>query len=323
MSAVFLGGKSLKSYIIKRCIAAIPLLLSISFLCFIFINLIPSDPAEVALRVRQTPIITDEAIEQVRTELGLDDPFFIRYLRWLGKCLKFDLGVSYTNPSRTVIGEISRCLPATIQLALLSLIFVILLSIPIGFFCAVYKNSWFDRIMRSFVFITTAMPSYWIGLLLMWFFSIKLDLLPTSGSGSFKHLLLPAFTVSLTYISTYIRLIRNNILENMKEDYVIYANVRGLKQSTILIQHILKNSLHTCIVAIGMSIPQLISGTIVVENIFAWPGVGKLCIESIFNRDYPIIQAYVLMIGTLFVIFNLIFDIVQFILDPRLRKDVS
>jgi nickel transport system permease protein len=311
----------MKTYIIKRMLSAIPLLLCISFLCFVFINLIPSDPAEVALRVRQTPIITEKAIEEVKEELGLNAPYLIRYLRWLGDCLRLDFGVSYTNPSRTVLGEMSRCLPATVQLAGVSLIFVILLSLPIGFLCAVYKNSWFDKIVRAIVFMTTAMPAYWIGLLLIWLISIQFDLLPTSGSGSVKHIILPAFTVSLTYISTYIRLIRNNMLENMKGDYVFYANVRGLKQGNILIRHILKNSLHTCIVAIGMSIPQLISGTIVVENVFAWPGLGKLCIESIFNRDYPVIQTYVLFIGTLFVVFNLLFDIVSYIADPRLRGD--
>lgn len=311
----------MKSYILKRVLSAVPLLLCISFICFVFINLIPSDPAEVALRVRQTPVITEAAIEEVREELGMNDPYLIRYFRWLGKCLRLDFGVSYTNPSRTVLGEISRCLPATVQLAGASLIFVIVLSLPIGFFCAVYRDSWFDRIMRGTVFMTTAMPAYWIGLLLIWLISIKMNLLPTSGSGSWKHLILPAFTVSLTYISTYIRLIRNNMLENMKEDYVLYANVRGLKQRTILIKHILKNSLHTCIVAIGMSVPQLISGTIVVENVFAWPGLGKLCITSIFNRDYPVIQIYVLMIGTLFVVFNLFFDIIQAVADPRLRRE--
>ena len=130
-----------------------------------------------------------------------------------------------------------------------------------------------------------------------------------------------AFTVSLTYISTYIRLIRNNMLETMKEDFVTYATVRGVKRHIILTKHILKNSLHTCIVAIGMSIPQLIAGTIVVENVFAWPGLGQLCISSIFNRDYPIIQTYVLFIGFLFVVFNLLFDIIQHIVDPRLREE--
>ncbi len=313
----------MKNYIIKRILISIPLLICISFLCFVFINLIPSDPAEVALRVRQTPIITEEAIAQVREELGLNDPFFIRYIKWFFQCLFLDFGISYTNPTRTVLGEIGRCLPATLQLAGMSLIFVIFLSLPIGFLCAVYKNSYFDKIIRGIVFMTTAMPAYWIGLLMIWLVSIKFDLLPTSGAGSFKHLILPSFTVSLTYISTYIRLIRNNMLENMKEDYVLYANVRGLKQKNILRKHILKNSLHSCITAIGMSIPQLIAGTIVVENVFAWPGIGKLCITSIFNRDYPVIQAYVLMVGVLFVVFNLIFDIIQYISDPRLRKGMN
>ncbi len=308
-------------YIVRRTLTAIPLMLMISFVCFVFINLIPSDPAEVALRIRQTPFITPEMIEQVRHELGLDQPYIVRYFQWLVKCLELDFGVSYVNPARTVLGEFERTLPATLQLAGTSLIFVVGLSLPIGFFCAVYKDGWFDRIMRSFVFITTSMPAYWIGLLLIWVVSIKMNLLPTSGSATWKHLILPAFTVSLTYISTYIRLIRNNMLENMKQDYVTYATVRGIPQRKILLKHILKNSLHTCIVAIGMSIPQLIAGTIVVENVFAWPGLGQLCISSIFNRDYPIIQAYVLFVGILFVVFNLLFDIIQHIVDPRLRGE--
>lgn len=313
----------MKEYIIKRILAAIPLLLAISFISFVFINLIPSDPAEVALRVRQVPVITDEAIAEVREELGLDKPYMVRYVNWLMDCLRLDFGISYTNPSRTVLGEITRSLPATLVLSAASLVMVIVISLPVGFLCAVFKDSWFDKITRGIIFMTTAMPAYWIGLLLIWLLSIKMDLLPTSGNGTWKHLILPAFTVSLTYISTYIRLIRNNMLDNMKEDYVIYANARGLSQKSILVKHILKNSLHTCIVAIGMSIPQLISGTIVVENVFAWPGLGKLCITSIFNRDYPVIQTYVLLIGVLFVVFNLFFDILQTVADPRLRGEVS
>ena len=214
----------MKAYIIKRVLVTIPLLFGITLLSFFFINLIPSDPAEVVLRVQQIPIISDEAIEQMREELGLNDPFFVRYFRWILDFLRLDLGVSYTNPSRTVVGEIARSLPATLQLAFLSLIFVIVLSLPIGFFSAVYKDGIFDRVIRFIVFATTAMPAYWVGLLLIWLVSIKLDLLPTSGSGTWSHSILPAITISITYISTYIRLIRNNMLENMKEDYVLYAN---------------------------------------------------------------------------------------------------
>ncbi|MFV0441417.1 MAG: nickel/cobalt ABC transporter permease [Lachnospirales bacterium] len=312
----------MKRYLFWRILSVIPLLLCISFVCFVFINLIPSDPAEVALRVQQIPIITEEAIEEMRIELGLDDPFLVRYARWLGDCFRGDFGISYVNPSRTVLGEMTRCLPATLELATASFILVIVLSIPIGFFCAVYQNSLFDRIMRGFVFVTTAMPAYWVGLLLMWIFAIKLGVVPTSGNTGFKSLILPSITVALTYISTFIRLIRTNMLENMNQDYVLYANARGLSKMVVYVKHILKNSMHTCFVAIGMAIPQLIAGTIVVENVFAWPGLGTLCISSIFNRDYPVIQAYVLFIGVLFVLCNMLFDCLQTVSDPKLRRDV-
>ena len=253
--------------------------------------------------------------------LDVKEAFFVRYFDWVLGCLHGDFGISYVNPKRTVAGELLRCLPATLQLAGTSFVIVAVLSIPIGFLCAVYKDGWFDKIMRGLVFVTTAMPAYWVGLLLMWGIGVKLNWLPTNGNGTWRHLILPSFTVALSYISTYIRLIRNNMLENMKQDYVLYANVRGLPQKSILVKHILKNSMHTCIVAMGMSIPQLISGTIVVENVFSWPGLGTLCISSIFNRDYPVIQTYVLLIGVLFVLFNLLFDILQTVSDPRLRKE--
>ena len=314
-------GASMKRYVIRRLLMAIPLLLAISFVCFVFINLIPSNPAEVVLRIQQTPIITDEAIAEMEEALGLNKPFLVRYFDWVLGCLQGDFGISYVNPARTVAGELARCLPATLQLAAASFVIVLLLSIPIGFLCAVYKDGWFDKIMRGLVFISTAMPAYWVGLLLMWGISVKLGLLPTNGNGTWQHMILPAFTVALSYISTYIRLIRNNMLENMKQDYVLYANVRGLPQRSIWVKHVLKNSMHTCIVAMGMSIPQMIAGTIVVENVFSWPGLGTLCISSIFNRDLPVIQTYVLFIGVLFVVFNLVFDILQTVSDPRLRKE--
>ncbi len=314
----------MKKYIIRRVLLAIPLMLVISFICFLFINLIPSDPAEVALRVNQVTVISDELLEKTRIDMGLNDPFVIRYFKWLFNCLKLDFGVSYVNPQRTVLSEITRSLPNTMKLASVSFILVIVLSIPIGFFCAIYKDSWFDKVMRGFIFATTAMPAYWVGLLLMWGVGIKLDLLPTNGlNDGWKSLVLPTITIALTYISTFIRLIRNNMVENMKEDYVLYAKVRGLKQKNILLKHVLRNSLNTCIVAVGMSIPQLISGTIVVENVFSIPGLGTLCIESIFNRDYPIIQTYVLFIGIRFVSFNLLFDIIQYVTNPRLRNEVA
>ena len=312
----------MKKYIIKRILFAIPILIAISFVAFVLINLMPSDPAEVALRVNEI-IPTEEAVRSMREQLGLNDPFFVRYFNWLGDCLRLDFGVSYTNSTRTVLDEILRCLPATINLALISLIIVIGVSIPVGILCAIYKDSLFDRVIRTFIFIGTAMPNYWLGLLLIYVFSLKFKLLPSNGAISFKHYILPTITLSMTYISTYVRLIRNSMLDNLKENYVFYAKARGLKNRVIVCKHVLKNSLQSCMTALGMSIVQLIAGTVVVENIFAIPGIGRLCISAIFNRDYPVIQAYILMMGVLFVFCNLAIDIIQCIIDPRLKKEVA
>ena len=308
-------------YILKRILLVIPMLFAISFISFILINLIPSDPAEVALRVNDIKP-TPEAIASIRQELGLNEPFMIRYFNWLADCLRFDFGVSYTNPERTVLSEMLRSLPATLQLASMSLVIVIAVSIPVGILSAVYKNTWFDKIVRSMIFVGTAMPNYWVALILIWFFAVNLRILPTNGATSFKHYILPSITLSLTYISTYVRLIRNSMLDNMSENYVFYAKVRGLKSKVIVYKHILKNSLQACTTALGMSIVQLIAGTFVIEKIFAIPGIGSLCITSIFNRDYPVIQAYILMMGVLFVFCNLIIDIVQCYIDPRIKGGI-
>lgn len=308
----------MKNYIAKRLLSIIPILIGISFLSFIIINLSPSDPAEVALRVNEiTP--TEVAIETMREELGLDKPFLERYVIWLSNCLKGDFGNSYIN-NKPVADEIARALPATLSLASVSLIITIVVSVSAGVLCAVFEDSILDRIIRGVIFIGTSMPSFWVGLLFMWFFAVKLDLLPTSGMESISSIILPSITLSLSYISTYTRLIRNSMIKNKSENYVLYARVRGLKESTI-IRQIFKNSLQTSISALGMSVPKLIAGTVIVENIFAWPGIGRLCVSAIFNRDYPTIQAYILIMAILFIVCNLIVDIVTVSLDPRIRRE--
>lgn len=309
----------MRKYIINRVLLTVPMLFVITFISFLLISLIPSDPAEVALRVNEV-IPTPEAIENMRIELGLDKPFLTRYLYWIKDVIHLNFGASYINNNRLVFDEIKRTLPVTIKLSALSFIIVILISFPVGILSAVYKNKFFDKITRIFVFIFTAIPNYWLGLLLMWIFALKLKLLPTGGATSFKHFILPAITISMTYISTYLRLIRNSVLENMKENYVFYAKVRGIKENTIILKHVLLNSLHSTITSLGMSLVQLIAGTFVIENIFSIPGIGRLCITAIFNRDYPIIQAYILMMGCLFVFCNLFVDILQMLIDPRLRE---
>ncbi|SCI00964.1 Nickel transport system permease protein nikB [uncultured Clostridium sp.] len=308
----------MRDFITKRLISTIPILIGISFLSFVIINLSPSDPAEVALRVNEITV-TEEAAQQMREELGLDKPFFERYTTWLKDCLKGDFGNSYVN-KKPVAKEIVEALPATLKLAGVSLAITIIISVIAGVLCAVYEGSIGDKITRGVIFLGTAMPSFWVGLILMWLFAVKLNLFPTSGMETANSVVLPAITLSLAYISTYVRLIRNNMVKNKKENYVLYARVRGLKESTI-IKHVFKNSLQSSITALGMSIPKLIAGTVVVENIFAWPGIGRLCVNAIYNRDYPIIQAYILIMAILFVVCNLLVDVISVMIDPRMRLE--
>jgi nickel transport system permease protein len=307
-----------RTYLIRRILGVIPILIGISFIAFCLINLSPSDPAEVALRVQEiTP--TPEVIQLMRTELGLDKPFLERYGRWLAAVLHGDFGKSYAN-NRSVAGEVGRAMPATLALVAATLAVISLVSLTAGVCCAVYEGRLGDIVFRGIVFWVTAMPSFWVGLLLMWFFAVKLNWLPTSGMERFSSVILPAVTLSLAYISTYFRLIRNTMIQNKKENCVFYARSLGLKASTV-IRRIFKNSLQSSITALGMSIPKLIAGTVIVENIFAWPGIGRLCVTAIFNRDYPVIQAYVLIMAAAFVVCSLLVDVINVLIDPRLGKE--
>ena len=308
----------MRDYILKRLVTMIPILIGISFLSVALISLSPSNPAEVALRVNEI-VPTEEAVKSMEEQLGINKPYVERYVTWLTDSLQGDFGNSYVNnkPVATLIG---RALPNTIKLAIVALIITIVFSVAVGILCAVYEGTLGDKLARALVFIGTAMPSFWVGLLLIWIFSVKLNLFPTSGMERPSSIVLPAITLALAYISTYVRLIRNNMVQNKHENYVYYARIRGLKETTI-IKHIFKNSLQSSLTALGMSIPKLIAGTVIVENIFAWPGVGRVCVDAIFNRDFPVIQAYILLMAVLFVICNLLVDIFSVAIDPRMRKE--
>lgn len=308
----------MRDYILKRLATVIPILIGISFLSFALISLSPSNPAEVALRVNEI-VPTEEAVRAMEEQLGTNKPYIERYVTWLTDSLQGDFGNSYVNnkPVATLIGQ---AIPNTIKLAFVALLITIVFSVLVGILCAVYEGSFGDKLARALVFVGTAMPSFWVGLLLIWIFSVKLNLFPTSGMERPSSIVLPAITLALAYISTYVRLIRNNMVQNKHENYVYYARIRGLKESTI-IKHIFKNSLQTSITALGMSIPKLIAGTVIVENIFAWPGVGRLCVTAIYNRDFPIIQAYILLMAVMFVVCNLLVDVASASIDPRMRKE--
>lgn len=310
------------SYLIKRLVSAVATIFFVSFVAFVLINIIPSDPAEVALRVSDT-IPTVEAIAEMRLKLGLDKPFLARYFDWASACLRFDFGVSFTNTNRFVAEELARSFPFTFQLAGLALLITLAISIPVGIFSAVFNGHWMDRLIRLIVFAGTSMPNYWLSFLLVWVLSIEFDLLPSSGATSLQHFILPAIALSTAYIATYIRLIRNGMLENMRENYVLFARARGLPEFVVICKHVLKNSLQSSMTAIGIGIVRLLAGTVVIESIFSIPGLGRLCLAAIFNRDYPIIQAYILVMGSLFVLLNLLIDILHCVVDPRLKKGLQ
>lgn len=305
-------------FIAKRLLLLIPMLFAVSFLTFVLVNLGGSDPAEVALRVNEiTP--TEEAVASMREQLGLDQPFLRQYGDWMLGCLHGDFGNSYVD-NEPVAAAVARTLPNTLRLAGVSLAVILVFSVTAGVLCAKYEDSVGDRLVRAFIFLGTAMPAFWAGLLLMWLFAVKLDLFPTSGMEGASSVVLPAVTLSLGYLSTYTRLIRGNMCRNSRESYVVYLRARGMRERTVM-RHIFKNSIQTSLTALGMSIPKLIAGTVVVENIFAWPGIGRLCVTAIFNRDYPVIQAYVLLMAVLFVVCNTLVDAVCMVLDPRIRRE--
>lgn len=303
-------------YILKRVLLLIPLLFGVTVICFILVNLNPSSPAEVTLRINNITI-TPEVIEETKKELGLDKPLIEQYFLWIQNLLKGDLGTSYETKT-AVLKELINAIPVTFYLAISSLFLIIVLGLGIGIICAYYENSFFDKAIRTVIFTLTAIPSFWLALLLIWLFSIYFNIFPSNGLENIYGIILPAITLALTYISTFIRIIRNSLIHIKSSLFITYAKARGLNKYQIL-KHQIKNIINPFIVAITMAIPKLLAGTVIIENIFALPGLGRLCVHGIFARDYPIIQAYVLFIAILFIIFNLFADIWLQMRDSRLK----
>ena len=308
---------NIRAYILRRLLGLVPLLLAISFFAFVIIQLSPSDPAEVAIRVNAlTP--TPELIAEVREEMGLDKPFLQRYATWLDRAVHGDLGKSYVD-GKDVAAEMRKALPPSLMLAATAAALMLACSIAAAFVGVLFEGRWPDVLLRGLIFLGTSMPAFWAGLLFIWFFAVHLDLLPTSGLSGPASLMLPAATLSLPYIAAYSRLLRNSMVQTKQQNFVLYARACGRGRWPVL-RHIFRNSLQSSLTGLGMSLPKLVAGTFVVECIFAWPGLGRLCVTAIFNRDFPIIQAYVLLMAVLFVLCNLCMDVVSALIDPRLRE---
>ncbi|KAA8747913.1 nickel/cobalt ABC transporter permease [Paenibacillus sp. UASWS1643] len=307
------------SYIVKRILLAIPLLIIISFITFVLINLSPLDPAVVVLQAQEVPQITEELIAQTNKALGFDQPFMIQYVNWIMAVVQLDFGNSYVS-GEPVWSLMGPAFMNTLKLTLVSSVFIIALSILLGVICAMREGKLLDRSVRGISFFLTAMPSYWLAAMMIWYFSVKLDLLPTSGMDSYRSYILPVIVITVSYTGIYFRTVRSSMLSNMNEDYVLYARASGLSEKKVTL-HILRNSLQVAVSIFCMAIPIVLGSTVVIENVFAWPGLGRLSVKSILSRDFPIIQAYVLMLAVTFVLFNTLSDIINAAMNPRLRKE--
>ncbi len=307
-------------YALNRLLISIPLLVIISFIAFILSNLSPLDPAEVVLHAQGVPDITQALIAETKAELGMDQPLFLRYLHWLISCLQLDFGNSYVT-GKPVWSLLGPAFLNTLALTLVSIAAIVVLSIALGIVCALNEGKMVDKSIRGFTFFLTSMPPYWLAALLVWYLSVKLDLLPTSGMDSYQSYILPVTVITISYAGIYFRVIRSSMLSNLNEDYVLYGRACGLPERKITI-HMLRNSLQVAISVFGMAIPIILGSTVVVENLFAWPGLGMLSVKSILSRDFPIIQAYVLVLAVAFVLFNTISDIMNATLNPKLRREL-
>ena len=306
------------TYVLKRIITIVPIFLIATLVTFGMINLSPVDPAEAYFATAHIQA-TYEMLEQKRHEFGLDQPLLIQYVNTLIKICQFDFGISYVT-NKPVWEEISSRLPATIQLTIGSLLIAILVSVPLGFLAGIKKNSGMDHFSRFLSFIGASIPSFWLGYLFIFFFSVKLDLFPVEGTGTWKHLILPSVTLAFPLIALYTRLLRTSVLENLQESYVLFARTRGFHEKMIMGKHVLRMAISPMITGLGMNIGNLLTGAIIVEAVFSWPGFGRYFIDAIFNRDIPVIQAYVLLAAGVFLISNLIVDLVQMYIDPRISR---
>ena len=311
----------MRKYILKRFLQLIPVLLGITFLSFAMMRVAGSDA--ITELYGDKGAVAQEVIDAKRAELGLDQPFLTQYFAWLGGLLTGDMGVSYVS-GRNVFGTFVSKLPATLLLTALSIVATVLISIPLGVLAAVRHDRFTDYFLRFFSFVGNALPNFFVALLLMQVFSIHWKLFPVISSGTtLQSAVLPTLTLAVAMSAKYMRQVRATVLEELNKDYVTGAKARGIRGRVVLWKSVLKSSMLTIITLLALSIGSLLGGTAIIESIFMWDGVGKLAVDAITMRDYPLIQAYVVWMAIIYVMVNLITDLLYHALDPRIRLGVS
>ena len=302
-------------YIVRRVLVLIPVLLGVAFCVFTLLYLTPGDPARMILG----DLATEEAVQEFRNREGLNDPFLIQFGNYVWKAVtKGDIGRSYVT-KRSVAQEVLAAFPATLKLSALAMVIAILVGLPCGILSAIKQYSLFDTVTMIFAMIGLSMPVFWLGLLLILLFSVHLRWLPSSGFGTFKAMILPAVSLSAQAISMVTRMTRSSMLEVIRADYIRTARAKGQKESVVIWVHALHNALIPVVTLCGLQFGHLLAGAILTESIFAIPGIGRLMVSSIMQRNYPVVQGGVLFIAIAFSIVNLLVDLVYAYIDPRIK----
>ena len=307
-----------RKQITSRLLQMLIVLIGISILTFLLTYISPGDPVRNMYLAQG--LMPDEAeVARIREEMGLNDPFLTQYFRWLGNCLKGDFGNSFAL-NKPVITLLKARLWPTLKLAFVSMLLMIIISVPLGVLSAVHKDKPIDYIVRALTFFGVSVPNFWVGLMLILLFAVKLKILPVvSSGGTLKDLLLPAITLAIAMSAKYTRQVRTAVIEELSSDYVIGARARGVKESKILWGNVFPNSLLPLITMLGISVGSLLGGTSVVEVIFSYPGLGNLAVSAITSYDYYLVQGYVLWVSVIYMAINLLVDISYNYIDPRMR----
>lgn len=292
-------------------------MLFITFVSFLFVRLAPGDPVLTILNVDELSV-SQEQVEALREEMGFNKPLLVQYGLWLLKFIQLDFGESYVT-GQPVMDMILMGLPATIELAVGSLIVMLIVSVPLGSLAALYRNSWIDQVSRILSIIGAAVPSFWLGLIFIDLFGARLNWLPTMGRDGFISLVLPSLTLGLAISSVYVRLLRSSLLDSLSQEFIRAARTRGLSERRIFLVHAFRHSLPPVITVFGVSLGSLIGGVVVIEVLFAYPGIGKLVVDAIRARDYPLIQGYILIMAIIVFTVNTCVDLSYRYLNPEMK----
>jgi len=302
----------------KRLIQLVIVVFLLSVFTFGLMKLAPGDPVMTILNADEM-MVTEADQAKLRSKLGFDQPLYVQYGQWMLGLIKLDLGKSYMS-GKPVWNEMMERLPITVQLTVGGLLVMVSISVPLGILSARYPGKWPDQISRILALIGASIPSFWFGLMLIYFFAFKLQILPSTGIGTFSQTILPSFALGFSLAAVYARLLRAGLLGSLSEDYIQAARARGVKEWRILWFHAFRAALLPVITVFGLSMGSLLGGAVVIEILFSWPGLGSMAVDAIFSRDYPVIQGYVLLTGVFVVVVNLLVDLSYYLIDPRIKQ---